>query len=197
MWVSEEALKIIVGEALKELTPKRVVHDDRLLDVFEAVRAAQASLAEILPVSDDDDFGVVEVYEYDCGKPCTENGCPGHETDIPMSIEFLGATFHVDGAERGDFPTGASKEHVRIVGEAVALMGQRLNDRAPARWRAKHERVTEILFATVGRLKKLVMYADHPDAHEAIRIWNRGEPEGETDWLNPPAKVDELLKGLP
>lgn len=39
--------------------------------------------------------------EYDCGHPCTPNGCPGHESTIPEGIEINGWTFVLDGC-RGD-----------------------------------------------------------------------------------------------
>lgn len=31
---------------------------------------------------------VEEYHEYDCGSPCTETGCPGHTTDVPISISI-------------------------------------------------------------------------------------------------------------
>lgn len=49
----------------------------------------------------------VEYYDYDCGQACTPNGCCGHTTDIPTAFTVGGITFHVDGAESGDFPDEA------------------------------------------------------------------------------------------
>ena len=46
----------------------------------------------------------VECYEYDCGVPCKPYGCPGHETAIPLAFTVSNVTFHVDGAQSGDFP---------------------------------------------------------------------------------------------
>jgi hypothetical protein len=46
----------------------------------------------------------VEFYEYDCGSPCTENGCMGHVTDIPVSIEIDNVSFEVSGYWGGDYP---------------------------------------------------------------------------------------------
>lgn len=39
----------------------------------------------------------VTYYEYECGRPCTPNGCPGHTTDIPVAIEINGFTFVLMG----------------------------------------------------------------------------------------------------
>ncbi len=39
----------------------------------------------------------VTYYEYECGRPCTPNGCCGHETDIPVAIEINGFTFVLMG----------------------------------------------------------------------------------------------------
>jgi hypothetical protein len=61
----------------------------------------------------------VEYYEYDCGWPCTVNGCPGHITDIPVSIIIDGIRFEVEGAEGGDFP-GSDIEKVKQVKAVVS-----------------------------------------------------------------------------
>lgn len=64
----------------------------------------------------------VDYYDHDCGSPCTPNGCFGHETDIPLSFTVGGVTFHVDGAERGDFPD--EKENVELVCKVVKALGE-------------------------------------------------------------------------
>lgn len=63
----------------------------------------------------------VEYYDYDCGSPCTPNGCCGHSTDIPLSFTVGGVTFHVDGAQSGDFPD--EKENVNRVCAVVKALG--------------------------------------------------------------------------
>lgn len=39
----------------------------------------------------------ITYYEYECGQPCTPNGCCGHETDIPVAIEINGFTLVLMG----------------------------------------------------------------------------------------------------
>ncbi len=63
----------------------------------------------------------VEYYDYDCGYPCTPNGCFGHLTDIPVSFSVGGVTFHVDGAEGGDFPD--NKTNIELVIAVVKELG--------------------------------------------------------------------------
>jgi len=46
----------------------------------------------------------VEYFEYECGHPCTPNGCMGHTTNIPVGIEIDGVWFYVQGYEGGDYP---------------------------------------------------------------------------------------------
>lgn len=72
----------------------------------------------------------VDYYDYDCGSPCTPHGCPGHLTDIPVSITISGVTFHVDGSERGDFPSGAAGV-ARVQAVVEALVG-RLTEKGTA-----------------------------------------------------------------
>ena len=73
----------------------------------------------------------VEYYDYDCGKPCTPNGCCGHSTNIPVSFTVGGVTFHVDGAQSGDFPN--ENENVNRVCAVVKAMGALIsaNDKQP------------------------------------------------------------------
>ncbi len=66
------------------------------------------------------DFVIDEYYEYDCGYPCTPNGCCGHSTDIPLSFSVGGATFNVYGSESGDFPD--SKENIQLVRSVVTAL---------------------------------------------------------------------------
>ena len=63
----------------------------------------------------------IEYYEYDCGDPCTVDGCPGHVTDVPIGFTFNGIQFYVAGAEGGDFP-GSNKEEIKEVQEAFKLL---------------------------------------------------------------------------
>lgn len=42
----------------------------------------------------------IEFYEYECGFPCTPDGCKGHVTDIPISITINGVRLVVEGADR-------------------------------------------------------------------------------------------------
>lgn len=67
------------------------------------------------------DFSV-EYYDCDCGSPCTPNGCCGHSTGIPMSFTVGGVTFHVDGAQSGDFPD--NDENVKRVRAVVKALGE-------------------------------------------------------------------------
>lgn len=46
----------------------------------------------------------VEYHETDCGSNCTPDGCPGHDTDIPVSFCFKGVWFEVAGYRMGEFP---------------------------------------------------------------------------------------------
>ena len=64
----------------------------------------------------------VEYYDYECGFPCTPNGCCGHGTDIPLSFTVGGVTFSVYGAESGDFPD--LKENIERVRTVVAALGK-------------------------------------------------------------------------
>ncbi len=51
----------------------------------------------------------VEYHEYDCGSPCTPDGCMGHTTDIPVGIEIDGVWLWVDGYWGGDYPGDGKK----------------------------------------------------------------------------------------
>jgi hypothetical protein len=51
--------------------------------------------------------------EYDCGKPCTPDGCPGHEGH-PIGFWLDGISFYVEGAEAGDFPSGHATTNRRV-----------------------------------------------------------------------------------
>jgi len=46
----------------------------------------------------------VNNYEEECGKPCTPNGCCGHDTRIPESITIDGFTLTLEGFINGDWP---------------------------------------------------------------------------------------------
>jgi hypothetical protein len=43
----------------------------------------------------------VGYHEADCGSNCTPDGCPGHDTDIPVSFCFKGVWFEVVGSFPG------------------------------------------------------------------------------------------------
>jgi len=62
----------------------------------------------------------VEYFEYECGHPCTENGCTGHSTDIPVGVEIDGVWFYVQGYEGGDFP--GDGKMIKSVQRAVARL---------------------------------------------------------------------------
>lgn len=44
--------------------------------------------------------------EYECGHPCTPDGCRGHQSSIPDTITINGFDLHLDGfdPETDDFP---------------------------------------------------------------------------------------------
>ena len=58
------------------------------------------------------------------------------------------------------------------------------------------DRQATALFKTLDRVKKIVIYHDRPEVQEALKLWDKGD-DGETDWLEPPAGVDAILKELP
>jgi hypothetical protein len=66
----------------------------------------------------------VEVFyhEYDCWTPCTQNGCPGHLTDIPIGIDIEGVSFYVDGYQLGDYPMSLHQEKIAKVKQVVTLI---------------------------------------------------------------------------
>lgn len=70
----------------------------------------------------------MEYYEYDCGHPCTEDGCPGHITDMPVSITVDGVRLSVDGADAGDFPSD-DRAHNQTVREVMEKMAALLNNK--------------------------------------------------------------------
>jgi len=69
----------------------------------------------------------VEYYDYDCGSPCTPNGCPGHSTTVPIAFSLGGVTFHVDGAEAGDFPSSSGSNEVNRVVAVVNAIAALVN----------------------------------------------------------------------
>jgi len=78
----------------------------------------------------------VEYYEYDCGKPCTVDGCMGHETDIPVSITINGVRLVVEGADEGDFPSKNKEynERVKYVIEFMAKFFKNINEYTERTW---------------------------------------------------------------
>jgi len=62
---------------------------------------------------------LVEYYEYDCWTTCTPNGCPGHETDIPVGLDIGGVSFYVSGYQIGDYPVSYAQEEIERVKQAV------------------------------------------------------------------------------
>lgn len=191
--ISKKALQILVEEALDGIAcSESVLGEDELYPWRDAVKAAQRALDEIIPVVDDSDFDI-ECYEYDCWRPCTPDGCPGHSTDMPIGFTFKGAQFYVAGAEGGDFPSHDNTIN-EAVKEAFYWLERRLDDRMIAQLEAEHERYVEALEATVGRLKKIVLYRETQAVRQALLLWcTSGE---HIDWLKPPPLVDEILGGL-
>ena len=57
-------------------------------------------------------------YVQSCGK-CTEYGCIGHDTDIPIALHFDDVSLYVEGYNQGDFPAGADQDEVRKVQKAI------------------------------------------------------------------------------
>lgn len=55
----------------------------------------------------------IEYYEYDCGSPCTVDGCLGHTTDQPVGFYLDGIWFFVEGYD-GNFPTGNSRYNKQV-----------------------------------------------------------------------------------
>jgi hypothetical protein len=71
---------------------------------------------ELYPDDQAPQIGDIEYYEYECGMPCTVNGCCGHTTDLPVGILVDNVMFFVEGFEGGDFPqTKAEAEEVKSV----------------------------------------------------------------------------------
>lgn len=71
----------------------------------------------------------VEYLENDCGYACTPDGCRGHTSDLPVSFEVEGITFHVEGADSGDYPSTKEECHhlkrvVEAIGEAIDSYGK-------------------------------------------------------------------------
>lgn len=62
----------------------------------------------------------VDYHTYECSGLCTPTGCRGHDTDIPVAITIGGVTFHVDGAQSGDFPS--DKESAERVCSVVTAL---------------------------------------------------------------------------
>jgi len=46
----------------------------------------------------------IDYHEYVCGTYCTENGCLGHESDVPIAFQFRGVWFEVAGYQNGEVP---------------------------------------------------------------------------------------------
>jgi len=71
-----------------------------------------------------------EYYEYECGSYCTQDGCMGHVTNIPLSIRVNGITFWVEGVEGGDFPSSLqSKEEIEHVRKVVRALEELIKKR--------------------------------------------------------------------
>lgn len=86
--------------------------------------ASEPHVADIKSLDKPPAFNGVETYEYECSNPCTENGCTGHDTDVPISITLDGVTFVVEGYEAGDYPR--SKAHVDEVKNVVERLERAL-----------------------------------------------------------------------
>jgi hypothetical protein len=118
-------------------------------------------------LDDEKGFGV-EHDEYDCGRPCTENGCPGH-AGAPVGFWLDGALFYASGYEGGDFPSGSINEN-RQVWNAVAKV--------------------ERLYGLEERLRKL---ADEWRTVAKMRF-DRAEPPGDTEAVASESSADSLIQ---
>ena len=62
----------------------------------------------------------VDYYEYDCGQPCTPDGCKGHDTDIPIGITIDGIYLHI-----WDYPEVNKVDAVKnLIGELCSIIEQ-------------------------------------------------------------------------
>jgi hypothetical protein len=73
------------------------------MNVEPAFETIPANIEEVVTEPEFD----IEYFDYECASPfgCTPNGCPGHESDIPVAIYLFGVRFVVDGFPQGDFPS--------------------------------------------------------------------------------------------
>jgi hypothetical protein len=83
-------------------------------------------MADIKPLDVPPELTGVELHEYECGSPCTENGCLGHDTGVPFAITLDNVRFVVEGYEAGDYP--ADKAFVAEVQNVVARLEKALLD---------------------------------------------------------------------
>ena len=58
------------------------------------------------------------------------------------------------------------------------------------------ERYSKILFTTIHRLQKIVIYYGTDTVDTVVKRWNEGDGDGMIDWLEPPPGVDEALEKL-
>ena len=72
--------------------------------------------------TDEKGFGVI-YHEYDCGRPCTVDGCPGHESTQPIGFWVDGITFYVEGAEDGGFPSSYKSVNDQVLKVIERLKG--------------------------------------------------------------------------
>lgn len=75
------------------------------------------------------DIGV-EYYEYDCGRPCTPDGCPGHVTDNAIAIWVNGVRLVEENYALGNGPT--SSEDVQKVTDAIHEIYDACTDKKPS-----------------------------------------------------------------
>lgn len=60
---------------------------------------------------------VEEYLEQDCGRPCTECGCPGHQTDIIISICIGDVVLHTPWYDDGcNYDQQAHDDLLEIIG---------------------------------------------------------------------------------
>ena len=59
----------------------------------------------------------IEYDEYECGRPCTQDGCVGHSDGIPVALIINNVTFNLDTDEKD------SKKIVAAVDELFKAIG--------------------------------------------------------------------------
>lgn len=66
----------------------------------------------------------IEYHEYDCGIPCTTDGCIGHETDIPESLVIEGFVFQIIDMPTGKHELECLKKSVKLAVSQMSLLDE-------------------------------------------------------------------------